>query len=73
MTYAIWLGFDKIEKVWSDWKMYLRQPCIIMQRCMGYYAWVNQFNIWKKAEFYSRKYFKLEKTPNMKFTEEFLK
>ncbi len=36
----------------------LRMPCEIHTRVMGYYRPVSYFNKGKKAEFYSRKYFK---------------
>lgn len=70
MNYSKWWQFDKKTVVWADWNEYDRQPCIIMSRCMGYYAPVFQFNIGKKAEFYSRKYFKAN-TDNQKFTKDF--
>jgi anaerobic ribonucleoside-triphosphate reductase len=35
-----------------------RTPCEIYTRVMGYHRPVTNFNIGKKAEFYSRKYFK---------------
>jgi hypothetical protein len=35
-----------------------RTQCAIYTRVMGYHRPVTSFNIWKKAEFYSRNYFK---------------
>jgi anaerobic ribonucleoside-triphosphate reductase len=35
-----------------------RTPCQIYTRVMGYHRPVSSFNIGKKSEFYSRKYFK---------------
>lgn len=35
-----------------------RKRCEIYTRVMGYHRPVTSFNIWKKAEFYSRNYFK---------------
>ncbi len=37
-----------------------RTRCQIYTRVMWYCRPVSNFNIWKKAEFYSRKYFKTE-------------
>lgn len=49
----------KVKMIWSNGKTYERQQCTIWARCMGYLAPINRFNIWKKSEFYSRKYFKI--------------
>lgn len=35
-----------------------RTKCQIFTRVMWYYRPVDNFNTWKKSEFYSRKYFK---------------
>lgn len=48
-----------------------RQPCEIYTRVMGYMRNVNNFNVWKKAEYYSRLCFDQNKTANSKFIEEF--
>jgi len=45
----------------DDWTVVERTKCEIYTRVMGYYRPVTQFNNWKKAEFYSRKYFIQEK------------
>ena len=37
-----------------------RQPCEVWTRVMGYHRPVSSFNIWKKAEHYSRKNFSLK-------------
>lgn len=47
-----------------------RTKCEIYTRVMWYHRPVSSFNIWKKSEFYSRKYFK-ENNENQKFSEEF--
>lgn len=39
-----------------------RQPCEIWTRVMGYFRPISEFNQGKKSEFYSRKYFKENKT-----------
>ena len=36
----------------------VRQVCQVYTRVMGYLRPVANYNIWKKSEFYSRKYFK---------------
>lgn len=43
-----------------------RQKCEIWTRVMGYFRPVSQFNIGKKAEFYSRKCFTEEKATSNK-------
>lgn len=48
-----------------------RQKCEIYTRVMGYHRPVSQFNIGKKAEYYSRTYFEECKTCNSKFSDEF--
>lgn len=42
----------------EDWEKVERTRCEIYTRVMWYHRPVQSFNIWKKAEFYSRKYFK---------------
>lgn len=41
----------------NEEKAQLRTPCQVFTRVMGYLRPVSQYNIWKKSEFYSRKYF----------------
>lgn len=56
------------EKVlWSDWKTYERTPCQVFSRCMGYIRPVENFNLGKKSEFYSRKNFLESKVDNSSF------
>lgn len=38
-----------------------RQPCEVWTRVMGYFRPLSEFNLGKKAEFYSRKYFSEKK------------
>lgn len=42
----------------NEWKEIERTPCEIYTRVMWYHRPVSSYNIWKKAEFYSRVYFK---------------
>jgi len=52
----------------ENWVKIQRTLCEIYTRVMGYHRPVTHFNIGKKAEFYSRKYFK---TTNCCFIEEY--
>lgn len=47
-----------------------RTRCQIYTRVMGYHRPVSSFNIWKKAEFYSRNYFKWDSS-NSNFVEQY--
>lgn len=47
----------KVKIIGIDWKEYLRQPCQVYTRVMGYLRPVSHYNIGKKSEFYDRKYF----------------
>lgn len=49
-----------------------RTPCEIWTRVMWYLRPVSHYNIWKKSEFYSRKYFDLDKVDNSEFLRKFL-
>ena len=49
-----------------------RTPCEIYTRVMGYLRPVSAYNIWKKSEFYSRKYFDEKKVNNSDFIKKFL-
>ena len=49
-----------------------RTPCQIFTRVMGYLAPVYRYNIGKKSEFYSRKYFEENKIDNSEFLRKFL-
>lgn len=44
-----------------------RVPCEVYTRVMGYLRPVSQYNIGKKSEFYSRKYFDEQKSANSEF------
>lgn len=44
-----------------------RTPCQIYTRVMGYLRPVSAYNIGKKSEFYSRKYFDEQKSANSEF------
>lgn len=44
-----------------------RTPCEVYTRVMGYLRPVSQYNIGKKSEFYSRKYFEESKVDNSSF------
>jgi hypothetical protein len=49
-----------------------RTRCQIYTRVMGYCRPVNNFNTWKKSEFYSRNYFKEDNCScNVSFMEQF--
>jgi len=48
-----------------------RTRCEIYTRVIGYFRPVSQFNIWKKSEFYSRKYFKEDVSLNSKFINDY--
>lgn len=54
----------------QDWTEIERTKCEIYTRVMWYHRPVTSFNIWKKAEFYSRTYFK-EDASNETFTKDF--
>lgn len=49
-----------------------RTPCEIWARVMGYLRPVSWYNIGKKSEFYSRKYFEEKKIDNSEFKRKFL-
>lgn len=44
-----------------------RTPCQIYTRVMGYLRPTSAYNIWKKSEFYSRKWFTEQKAANSEF------
>lgn len=58
---------EKVEVMWSDWKIYKRTPCQIFSRCMWYIRPVENYNLGKKSEFYSRKTFLEGKVDNSSF------
>ena len=49
-----------------------RTPCLVYTRIMGYLRPVQDYNIGKKSEFYSRKYFDEHKVDNSEFLRKFL-
>lgn len=49
-----------------------RTPCEIYTRVMGYLRPVSNYNIGKKSEFYSRKYFEENKVDNSEFIRKYL-
>ena len=49
-----------------------RTPCEVYSRCMGYIRPVSNYNLGKKSEFYSRKYFD-EKIDNSNFIRKYSK
>ena len=48
-----------------------RTKCEIYTRVMWYFRPVNNFNFWKKSEFYSRKYYKEDISMNSKFIQDY--
>lgn len=58
---------ELVECKWADWKIYFRTPCQTFTRVMWYLRPVEWYNIWKKSEFYSRKYFDESKVNNSDF------
>jgi len=50
-----------------------RTKCEIYTRVMWYHRPVSSFNIWKKSEFYSRKYFKENNNINKEFVDKYNK
>jgi hypothetical protein len=58
----------------QNWKEIQRTSCQVYTRVMGYLRPVNNYNIWKKSEFYSRNYFKNDKIiDNSDFLEKYEK
>ena len=45
----------------KDWKEIFRTPCEIYLRCMWYIRNIKSFNIWKRSEAFSRRYFDINK------------
>ena len=58
---------EPVEVLWTDWKIYKRTPVETYNRVMWYLRPVSGYNLWKKAEFYSRKYFDEDKVSNSEF------
>lgn len=55
----------------KDGKEVSRTPCEVYTRVMGYLRPVSNYNVWKKSEFYSRKYFEESKVDNSEFLRKF--
>lgn len=55
----------------KDGKEIQRTPCQVYTRVMGYLRPVSHYNIGKKSEFYSRKYFDEQKIANSEFLQKF--
>lgn len=49
-----------------------RTPCEVYTRVMWYLRPVSAYNLWKKSEFYWRKYFDEKKVDNSDFIKKFL-
>lgn len=62
---------ETVEVIWSDWKVYKRVPCEVYLRVMGYLRPMSGFNIWKRAEAMSRKYFEEDKIDNSEFLKKY--
>lgn len=67
-----------MEKCWEannffykDWKKIERTKCLIYTRVMGYLSPTYRYNIWKKSEFYSRKYFSQNMLSNNNFIKKY--
>lgn len=56
----------------KNWNFVERQPVQCYTRVMWYLRPVNYFNLWKKSEFYSRKYFDKIKAYNKNFVSEYI-
>ncbi|MEI8090891.1 MAG: hypothetical protein WCG98_01165 [bacterium] len=52
----------------KDGKEVERTRCLIYTRVVGFYNPVSNFNIGKKGEFYTRKYFNEKKSMNSEFS-----
>jgi hypothetical protein len=55
----------------KDGKEIERTQCQVYTRVMGYLRPVSHYNIGKKSEFYSRKYFDEQKSTNSEFVRKF--
>ena len=53
----------------KDWKEVKRTRCLVYTRVMGYLSPTYRYNVGKKSEFYSRKYFSKVKAANSDFTD----
>jgi len=55
----------------ADWKEIQRTKCQKYSRVSGFITPVDNYNIGKKSEFYSRKFYSVEKSMNSKFIEDY--
>lgn len=55
----------------AQWQEIQRTPCQVFTRVMWYLRPVSHFNIWKKSEFYSRKYFDETTSANSQFVAQY--
>lgn len=69
----MWKQIETVKVMWSDWKIYERTPVETYNRVMWYLRPVSGYNIWKKSEFYSRKYFDEDKVSNSDFIRKYWK
>ena len=67
-----YMNLPKEEVVWSDGKIYERQPCLTFGRVMGYLAPTINFNKWKLSERFSRARFTQEAAENSAFIKKYL-
>lgn len=61
----------QVKITWKDWNEYIRTKCDVYTRVMWYYRPISHYNIWKKSEFYSRKYFDENKSANSDFIKQY--
>ena len=64
--------YKKNDTFIKDWKEVRRTPCDIFLRVMGYIRPVSWYNLWKKSERASRKYFTEKRVDNSEFIKKFL-
>ena len=55
----------------KEWKKVKRTPCQIYSRVSGFITPVSNYNIGKKSEFYSRKFYSTATSLNSKFVEDY--
>ena len=60
-------NIETVPVMGTDWKTYNRVPCEVYTRVMGYLRPVSWYNIGKRSEFYSRKYFNEHAVDNSAF------
>ena len=51
----------------KNWETIERTKCLVYTRVMGYLSPTYRYNVGKKSEFYSRKYFSKQKAANHDF------